>query len=411
MKDRVPENPGRVLITPEDGSSPFYATMTRADNPTQNGDPLNKATLLKDETAALYGMGSTAVPDDVLQMLTNLVGRYRIELNLTFEGRAMSGVEISGLAGLNGETVYTDASGTAVGYTYERTGNIGIPQVFVDIQPVEISYDTGGKLLTIITYDAKTDGAETYEITTSGEIMFSNTIPALDFFLVGGGASGAVGASVLGLFTGGGGGYTKTVLNVENTTDAFTVVIGAGGITTISSGRKAGVDGGSTSLSRNGMQIEIADGGKGGKCSVTGGSSSTYDTADGADGGSGSGSGYVGRYGGSVKSPGTDGSDGGSNTAYITGNGGKGQGTTTKAFGEDSGIAYSAGGGTVAKFDDGDSTRTGTSGNGIASLTSGNITSKGTNYGDGGGGANSYSGYSATSEGKQGVIIARRRAA
>lgn len=72
MKDRIPVNPGRVLINPEDGSAPFYATMTRADNPTQNGDPLNKATLLKDATAALYGLDETAVPDDAFAWL----GKY-----------------------------------------------------------------------------------------------------------------------------------------------------------------------------------------------------------------------------------------------------------------------------------------------------------------------------------------------
>ena len=57
MQDRVP-NPGqegRVLITPENGSAPFYATVEMADNPTQAGTPLNKATLLRDATAALYG--------------------------------------------------------------------------------------------------------------------------------------------------------------------------------------------------------------------------------------------------------------------------------------------------------------------------------------------------------------------
>lgn len=73
MKDRVPANPGRVLITPENGPAPFYATMTRADNPTQDGDPLNKNTLLKDATAALFGLGADAVPDDVLSMLYPIV--------------------------------------------------------------------------------------------------------------------------------------------------------------------------------------------------------------------------------------------------------------------------------------------------------------------------------------------------
>ena len=73
MKDRVPANPGRVLITPEDGSSPFYATMTRADNPTQEGDPLCKDTLLKDATAALLGGDETMVPDEALVILKTLV--------------------------------------------------------------------------------------------------------------------------------------------------------------------------------------------------------------------------------------------------------------------------------------------------------------------------------------------------
>ena len=71
MKDRVPVYPGRVKLVPVSGQENVY-DMTRADQPTQQGDPLNKATLLKDATAALYGLGSDAVPDDVLAFL----GKY-----------------------------------------------------------------------------------------------------------------------------------------------------------------------------------------------------------------------------------------------------------------------------------------------------------------------------------------------
>ena len=73
MEDRIPTpgQEGRVLITPENGS-PYYAKIAMADNPTQAGTPLNKDTLLKDATAGLYGLGSDAVPDDVL----SLVGKY-----------------------------------------------------------------------------------------------------------------------------------------------------------------------------------------------------------------------------------------------------------------------------------------------------------------------------------------------
>ena len=73
MKNRVPANPGRVLITPEDGSAAFYATLTRADNPTEKGDPLSKETLLTDATAALYGLDATAVPDEVLATARSLI--------------------------------------------------------------------------------------------------------------------------------------------------------------------------------------------------------------------------------------------------------------------------------------------------------------------------------------------------
>ena len=40
FKDRVPQKPGRVKITPENGTA-FYATLDRADEPIEVGTPLN----------------------------------------------------------------------------------------------------------------------------------------------------------------------------------------------------------------------------------------------------------------------------------------------------------------------------------------------------------------------------------
>lgn len=71
MQDRIPLYPGRVKMTPVAGQTNTY-DMVRADDPTQAGTPLNKATLLKDATAALYGLGTGAVPDDVLAE----IGKY-----------------------------------------------------------------------------------------------------------------------------------------------------------------------------------------------------------------------------------------------------------------------------------------------------------------------------------------------
>ena len=72
MQNREPTYPGRVTLTPVFGLANTY-DMDRADQPLQPGTPLNKATLLKDATAALYGLGTGAVPDDVFAEL----GKYK----------------------------------------------------------------------------------------------------------------------------------------------------------------------------------------------------------------------------------------------------------------------------------------------------------------------------------------------
>ena len=40
FKNRIPQKPGRVKITPENGSA-YYATIERADEPIEPGTPLN----------------------------------------------------------------------------------------------------------------------------------------------------------------------------------------------------------------------------------------------------------------------------------------------------------------------------------------------------------------------------------
>ena len=78
MNNRMSKYPGRTLITPENGMAPFYATLTRADEPTQVGDPLNKNTFLKDATAALFGLDGAAVPDDVLRVISSGFSRIAV---------------------------------------------------------------------------------------------------------------------------------------------------------------------------------------------------------------------------------------------------------------------------------------------------------------------------------------------
>lgn len=73
MKDRVPKYPGRVKITHADGTSE-YVTLERADEPVSGneGTPLNKATLLSDDTAAMLGFTSSEEPtvNEALQQLS-----------------------------------------------------------------------------------------------------------------------------------------------------------------------------------------------------------------------------------------------------------------------------------------------------------------------------------------------------
>lgn len=73
MQDRTPKYPGRVTLTPIPGQENTY-DMDRADQPTQEGTPLNKATFLQDVAASMFGLPNTGVPNDVFDFL----GRFNL---------------------------------------------------------------------------------------------------------------------------------------------------------------------------------------------------------------------------------------------------------------------------------------------------------------------------------------------
>lgn len=70
MKDRVPApgREGRVKLT-LDNSEVLAGVLEMDDNPTVPGTPYNKLAVLRDLTAALYGLDDTAVPDDIFAIL------------------------------------------------------------------------------------------------------------------------------------------------------------------------------------------------------------------------------------------------------------------------------------------------------------------------------------------------------
>ena len=68
MKDRIPTYAGRIKLIPVDESNGIY-DMIRADEPIQEGTPINKNTLLKDETAQKLGLDDEATPNDAFDNL------------------------------------------------------------------------------------------------------------------------------------------------------------------------------------------------------------------------------------------------------------------------------------------------------------------------------------------------------
>ncbi len=215
---------------------------------------------------------------------------------------------------------------------------------------------------------------------TSGTLIFTNLNGAengIDVFLVGGGGGGSRAA--------GGGGYTKTLKAVKVTVGtAYAIEVGAGGIAGVGNSKAGGSGGTSNAFGAS------ANGGE------ANGTASSY---IGANGGSGGGAGSSNGAGGQG---GSDGSDGFHRNGTNQ-DSGKGQGTTTREFGESGGKLYAGGGGgcTFTSSHGGDG---GDGGGGAGGNTSGGATSGATNTGGGGGGATNNK---AGGSGGSGIVVIR----
>ena len=177
------------------------------------------------------------------------------------------------------------------------------------------------------TYNQRDDGV--VELLTSGTLVFLN--PAvIDIFCVGGGGAGALQGPSSGLVQygagGGGAGYTATV-KAQQVAGSYEITVGRGA-------EPGGSAGGATTF---GALCTAA----GGKCGLYLVSSGWRTGAAGGSGGGGSRDSTT--NGGAGGSDGSDGVTGG--TGSSANPGGKGQGTTTREFGEPSGKLYSGGGG------------------------------------------------------------------
>jgi len=232
------------------------------------------------------------------------------------------------------------------------------------------------------THNPVTDDTYWYiEFKSSGTFKLTSDSPTIDVFLVGGGGGGGVNH----LGGGGGGGYTKTYKNIPLTAGSeYSVTIGAGGT--------VGQRGETTKFST--YEVE---GGYPGRGAYSDGD----DIPHGGNGGSGGG---ASEYGGAAGDGGSDGGNGGS-TGYGGGSlGGTGQGSTTRAFGEENGKLYAGGGGGGAHTDVGGSAGKGGDGGGASGSDVGPGYSAQPNTGGGGGGCKTWS---QGGSGGSGIVIIR----
>ena len=86
MKDRTPKYPGRVKLTPVSGMDNVF-DLVRADDPIEPGTPINKKTLLTDETAYLLELKvDNPTPDDAFSHIArNFTGDGGMNINLLEE--------------------------------------------------------------------------------------------------------------------------------------------------------------------------------------------------------------------------------------------------------------------------------------------------------------------------------------
>ena len=208
-------------------------------------------------------------------------------------------------------------------------------------------------------------------------------VTSVDLFLVGAGGGGSA--------SGGGGGYTTTLKNIAvEPSQEWTVIVGSKGLGGVG---EAGTNGGQSKFELGEVGY-TADGGK---------ASPFTGTFGGGDGGSGGGA--SDNTENSAGDGGSDGGNGGNNTSN-TRPGGIGQGTTTRAFEEETGTLFAAGGG-------GGQNGTGTAGAGGegGGGAGGKVPNVGTaaepSTGSGGGGGRNALDQWAGADGADGIVIVR----
>ena len=134
MKDRVPTYPGRVKLIPVAGQANTY-DIVRADEPQQEGTPLNKSTLLSDTTKSALGLTqSDPTVNDALAKIKNLI---------------------------DAANYYTDSKAQIEAGHYSGTGTYG------ENNPNSLSFDFAPKVLIVFRCSTSTSDS-------SGQFIMAN---------------------------------------------------------------------------------------------------------------------------------------------------------------------------------------------------------------------------------------------
>lgn len=283
-------------------------------------------------------------------------------------GETSSTYTRNGLSSAATHTVYCVVTSKA-GSVQSRTAVLTVK----DLKP-EYTYSGTASLVD--------DGSGNYRLKflTSGKLKFTELgcfANGIDVFCVGGGGGGGLYGDASTNGSGGAGGYTTTSTNIAvEVNKEYTITVGGGGAAATNYADRYGKAGGASSA----FSVEAKGGG---------GGNPLWDTTSKANGGSGGG--------GANGDGGTDGSNGKGTNA------GKGQGKTTREFGDSSATVYAGGGGGGATG------KGGNGGGGNAAGVNGTAGAGKTNTGGGGGGGTNTYDYRPAAAGGSGIVIIRNK--
>lgn len=364
----------RYAVYDEEGNFLRHEYMLLDDEPTQEGMPFCKETMLKDATAALCGLGTDAVPNDIFEILSYIPDNKALVVvkSKDTEGNPTS-VTLSGsIAGIINEkgyyakyvnvpsTVRCDVS-AGIGYTTTTTDfTINVDEHKIYIEEIICEAPASGET----------------EITASGSYTLAPDVTSIDVCVIGGGGAGAylMNTRDYQAASGGAGGQLKNRFNIDTTLNKnLNIVIGAGATT--HHYEDGVVKGGTSSVTIGGITVQALGG-------SSGLGTAGWRGVGGASGGSGSGAIYTTAVG----YAGSNGGSGGSAGSYTRGSG---QGSSTRKFGEAGNTLYCGAGGGASQYGGDYTYKSGGSGGGGSGRayykTSAIYGYDGTAYGAGGG--------------------------